>query len=329
MSAKYHINPRFRAYGKARLDVTLRAKDEREWREMWKEPLNSFPFNFGSGWKFCFEYKVEDFAAEVGFFIDVLGFSVRAFSPRYAQFTSPGEELCLIVRESGDGVQSTDPDMLRLHLQLSGIDETIGELEFRGIAFEKSLNQDQDGISVLAGYFRTPHGLRIDLWNQPPFFQEEGIGLEDEEQVDSDDMEGYNDLVENDDLSESDDPIDEHDDDETDRMINELLGLSANDPHMDEILKEKETSAGEDQEYLEYESSADEESSIEDHPVRDIQQTSMYSKNRSITQRKTTSWNKPEQSRLPANVSKSRNLNWPTDDDRRNGELSYEEIDDE
>ena len=89
MSSKYHVNPRIRAYGKARIDVTLRATDEKEWQSMWRNPLNPFPFTWADDWAFCFEYQVDDFPAEVGFFIDILGFEVRAFSPSYAPQCCP------------------------------------------------------------------------------------------------------------------------------------------------------------------------------------------------------------------------------------------------
>ncbi len=39
MPSNYHINPRIRAYGKARIDVTRRAKDEIEWQKLWREPV--------------------------------------------------------------------------------------------------------------------------------------------------------------------------------------------------------------------------------------------------------------------------------------------------
>lgn len=318
MSAKYHINPRFRAFGKARLDITLRAKDEQEWQSMWREPLNPFPFNFSSGWKFCFEYKVDDFAAEVGFFIDVLGFSVRAFSPRYAQFSSPREELCISVREVGEREQSTDPDSLRLHLQLSDGEDTITELDRRAIVFEKSMAIEQDGESTLIGFFRSPHGLRFDLWTQNPALF--GAAAE----IDYDHMDEDDGPTDTDDLVD----IDSLEEDDADRLIDELLGLSPDEPERDEDLDETDIQEDDEQVDLEDENE-DDESSIENHPIQNQQQTTLFSSNRNDIQRNTMSYKKPGFTREPASISRSRNANWPTDDDRRNGEISYEEIEDE
>jgi hypothetical protein len=318
MSAKYHINPRFRAFGKARLDITLRAKDEQEWQSMWREPLNPFPFNFGSGWKFCFEYKVDDFAAEVGFFIDVLGFSVRAFSPRYAQFSSPREELCISVRETGDGEQSTDPDSLRLHLQLRDGEDTITELDRRGIVFEKSMAIEQDGESTLIGFFRSPHGLRFDLWSQNPALYAAAAEIDDGEMDDDDEAADTDDLFDIDSLEE----------DDADRLIDELLGLSPDENELDEDLDETDIEEDDEQVDLEDEFEHD-DNTIEDHPNQKQQQTKLFASNNNIKPHNTTSYKKNEPSRLPASISRSRNVSWPTDNDRRNGEISYEELEDE
>ena len=65
------INPRVRAYGKARLDIARRAQSRQDWDTLWKKPLHEFPFTWGAYWKQSIEYRVADFAAEIGFFIDV------------------------------------------------------------------------------------------------------------------------------------------------------------------------------------------------------------------------------------------------------------------
>lgn len=340
MTAKYHINPRFRAYGKARLDVTLRARDENEWQQMWREPMNNFPFKFGSGWKFCFEYRVEDFAAEVGFFIDVLGFTVRAFSPHYGQFSSPGGELCIGVLQAGDGEESTPPDSIRLQLQIRDLENTHRQLETRNVVFEKSFGMERDGESSLAGFFRTPHGVRIDLWEQPTTATYDTVD-------DADDYNDYDDSDEDefDDLSvdyrmldnssddepidsetTEDDPLDDQlnlniaelDEDEADRLIDELLGLTEETDTTNENLD----GLSPDDELIETElggEGADEPDS------------------EAIPRPKAMDW-KPggrsqpsigRGSRLSAATSRNRNATWPKADDRRNGELSYEEIDDE
>ncbi len=34
---QHHVNPRFRAYGKARIDIAMRATNQSEWEKLWKD----------------------------------------------------------------------------------------------------------------------------------------------------------------------------------------------------------------------------------------------------------------------------------------------------
>lgn len=233
MAAKYHINPRIRAYGKARIDITRRASDESEWQSKWRAPLHSYPFTPGEGWQFCFEYKVDDFAAEVGFFIDVLGFEVRAFSPSYAQFTDPYNDFCFGVAATQEGEQSTDPETIRLQFNVDHILETVKTLEMRGIVFQQPPVPISGQPHLLVGYFRSPHGVCIDLFGE--------ISLDDED---------------------DDYPREEEEDEaETDRRIKEILGLSA-DP--DDDIDEEEFTYEDEAEAEDLDEGQDEEISDEE-----------------------------------------------------------------
>ena len=191
---KHPINPRFRAYGKARLDIARRAATRSEWDELWKEPAFPFPFDWGEWWKQCIEYKVDDFPAEVGFFTDILGLPVIAFDPNYAMFTSPAQDFFLAVVPALEPGKSTPPDALRIQFMVANIFETVRELERRGIVFEQKPQPCERGSSMFITYFRTPHGLSVDLWgvvpleDQPPAepeVEEEGFDLSDEQPDDS------------------------------------------------------------------------------------------------------------------------------------------------
>jgi catechol 2,3-dioxygenase-like lactoylglutathione lyase family enzyme len=161
---KYPINPRFRAYGKARLDIARRAATGSDWDRLWKEPAFPFPFDWGEWWKQCIEYKVEDFAAEVGFYTDILGLPVVAFDPNYAMFTSPAQDFFLAVVPAFEPGKSTPPDALRIQFMVADIFETVRELQRRGIVFEQKPRPCEQGSSMYITYFRTPHGLCVDLW---------------------------------------------------------------------------------------------------------------------------------------------------------------------
>jgi catechol 2,3-dioxygenase-like lactoylglutathione lyase family enzyme len=161
---KYHINPRFRAYGKARLDIARRAESRQDWDYLWKQSTFPFPFEWGEHWKQCIEYRVDDFAAEVGFFIDILGFPVNAFDPDYAMFTSPGRDFFFAVVPTPDGASSTPPDAIRLQFMINNLLQTAEELQRRGVKFERFPVPCQPGASLHIGQFRTPHGICVELW---------------------------------------------------------------------------------------------------------------------------------------------------------------------
>lgn len=163
-AANYHINPRFRAYGKARIDIAQRAATRDDWDRLWKKSTYPFPFSWGNSWKQCVEYKVADFPAEVGFFIDILGFPVNAFDPDYAMFTSPNGEFYFSVVPVLDSEEVTAPDAIRLQFMVEHILETAVELERRGVKFEQWPTQSSKNSSLLIGSFRTPNGIGIDLW---------------------------------------------------------------------------------------------------------------------------------------------------------------------
>lgn len=161
-----HYSPKIRAYGKARIEITRRARDEAEWRRLWKEPSKPYPFTHAPDWKFNPAYKVDDFAAEVGFFIDLLGFPVWAFSPSYAQFTSPNGEFSFSVYATPEGEESTPAQALRLQFNLLELAKTVHELQQRGVVFDQLPTPIQEGSSTYIAIFRTPHGVPIDLFGE-------------------------------------------------------------------------------------------------------------------------------------------------------------------
>jgi predicted enzyme related to lactoylglutathione lyase len=298
MSTVHHINPRFRAYGKARIDVTRRARDEIEWQMMWREPLNPFPFEFPGSWQFCAEYKVDDYAAEVGFFIDVLGFPALAFSPSYAQFTSPDGGFCLGVMAAKPGERSTDPETLRFQFMVEDIHETAQMLEQRGIRFEQKPVQESAGSSRVTATFRTPHGVRMDLWGEVPPKADIHTLMEEEEE----------------------------DDAEADRIIQQLLDLNAGD----DVDVEREF----DEEELE--SAVADESELDQHPpaearIDDVEQDDPLPPAPPPKERTAPPEKLPRQ---PAS-NPSRNSDYklasqgPFAGKNGNGELTYTELEDE
>ena len=196
MATNYPINPRVRALGKARIDIARRAQSPADWQKLWKPPAHPFPFTWGERWKQCVEYRVDDFAAEVGFFIDILGLTVNALDPDYAMFTSPDgifffavvaapQDPAAITPEFAAGVSSTPPDAIRLQFMVADIFATVEELESRGIAFEQQPQPIRPASTLHIATFFTPHGICIDLWGVVPSHRPSlsAIQADDEEDI--------------------------------------------------------------------------------------------------------------------------------------------------
>jgi catechol 2,3-dioxygenase-like lactoylglutathione lyase family enzyme len=104
----------------------------------------------------------------VGFYTDILGLPVVAFDPNYAMFTSPSQDFFLAVVPAGENGKSTPTDALRIQFMVADIFETVRELERRGIVLEQNPLPCEQGSSMYITYFRTPHGLCVDLWGIVP-----------------------------------------------------------------------------------------------------------------------------------------------------------------
>jgi catechol 2,3-dioxygenase-like lactoylglutathione lyase family enzyme len=104
--------------------------------------------------------------AEVGFYTDILGLSVNALDPGYAMFTSPGGDFFIAIVPTLEGTRSTPPDAIRIQFMVADVFATAKELERRGISLEQWPQPCALGSSLYIGFFRTPHGICVDLWGQ-------------------------------------------------------------------------------------------------------------------------------------------------------------------
>lgn len=160
----HHVNPRYRAYGRARLDIAQRARTRQDWDRLWKRPQFSFPFVWGQHWKQCIEYRVDDFASEVGFLIDVLGLPVNAFNSEFAMFTGLNREFYFAVTPAQPGAVSTPPDAIRIQFMVDDLFATTEELQRRGVVFDIEPQAVAEGSLQWIAVFRTPHGISMELW---------------------------------------------------------------------------------------------------------------------------------------------------------------------
>lgn len=153
----------YRKLGEKRLEVARKAKTKEEWDKLWTQTKHPYSFELGPCWKNCMEYKVADFAAELGFFVDILGFVPNALGEDYAMFTSPDGDFYFSIVPAGDG-EPTPKDALRIQFMLQDIHKVTRDLKSRGIEFEKDPEPASEGSPMLSGTFRTPNGIPVDLW---------------------------------------------------------------------------------------------------------------------------------------------------------------------
>jgi hypothetical protein len=217
MATNYPINPRVRAYGKARLDIAGRARNQAQWEKLWKHPANSFPFVWGESWKQCIEYKVDDFPAEVGFFIDILGLPINALDPGYAMFTSPQGDFFLSVVPTPLNEPSTPPDAFRLQCMVKDIIATTNELQQRGIDFIQTPQPLHSGSTLSIASFRTPHGINVELWGKVEVVSSSNLSVNlSKDQDNGDEMEDKDEFEEDGDGDNSDEDESDEDDDNGD-----------------------------------------------------------------------------------------------------------------
>jgi predicted enzyme related to lactoylglutathione lyase len=150
-----------REFGEKRIEITKQAKTSEDWEKMWYPPTNPFPLEYGPCWTMNVEYKVADFEAEVGFFLDVFGLESYVLDENDAMFTGLKTEFYFsVVRHD----KSTPGDLISLEFMCEDISKTHKELVGRGVEFETPPKPYQESGNLYIADFRTPNGIRVRLW---------------------------------------------------------------------------------------------------------------------------------------------------------------------
>jgi len=142
----------WQALGEARIEAARTARTAEDWERLFGRPRQPFPFEWGTCWKGTVQYQVDDFAAEVGFFVDGLGFDTNAFAPDFSVVPTP------------PGGRPTPPDAVRIGFMLKDVLGNAEELRRRGVAFTRDPAPFQEGAPMLRAEFATPNGIPVELW---------------------------------------------------------------------------------------------------------------------------------------------------------------------
>lgn len=156
-----------REFGASRIAFANGVKTQEDWKR-WEEPKNKFAFEWGSCWNNTIEYKVSDYEAEVGFFIDILGCDCNTISKDYAMFMGPKKEFFLSVRRPKEGESATPSDAITIEFMIKDIKGTVEKLKSRGVEFATEPRREEEGSPMVIAKFKTPHGINIGLWSFEP-----------------------------------------------------------------------------------------------------------------------------------------------------------------
>lgn len=132
-----------------------------EEKETVSKPL---PWNFnGTVFRCAWEYPVMDFETEVGFYVDVLGFTTIALDDDYALFTTPEEDFTFACRRHPDA-----------RPRYSGHVLCFMTKDIVSFAEALEARMGEDSVTRIAGSpvqavlrIASPAGLRIDIWECP------------------------------------------------------------------------------------------------------------------------------------------------------------------
>ncbi len=152
-----------REHGVRRLEIAEKAKSVEEWVALWHDPPHAYLFNWGDCWKATIEYRVEDFSAEIGFWIDIVALECNVLSSDFAMVLSPDHHFCISIKRAEDG-DITPANAISIQFMLKDVCRVAAELEERGVHFEKEVAPETPGGSLYHGVLRTPSGIAVELY---------------------------------------------------------------------------------------------------------------------------------------------------------------------
>lgn len=125
---------------------------------------NPLPWKFeGTVFQCAWEYPVAGFEAEVGFYLDALGFTTIALDHDYALFTTPEEDFTFACRRHHGPNHDLTGHVLCF---MTNNVETLAEALVRKVPEGAVTRRDGSPVQTVLG-LQSPAGLQIDIWEDP------------------------------------------------------------------------------------------------------------------------------------------------------------------
>lgn len=150
--------------GKKRIEIAGQCQSSEDWEAKWPKTKHPYPFEWGTCWQAVAEFTVKNLEAEVGFFLDMLGFQAKATWQDHVMIMTPDGDYTFTLVRSKDG-KHADPETLNLQFMLGNIETATSELKERGVELLSELAPEGgDESPMRTSEFVTPSGYRIKLW---------------------------------------------------------------------------------------------------------------------------------------------------------------------
>ena len=134
-----------------------------DWEQEWQVPRFALG-DFGPCWTCSPTWRVADVEAELGFFVDGLGFDVNAVFPegRYAMLIAPGGSVTFAIQQATDEHPAIVPGSLTLEFMLADTEAAWANATARGV-HGVTAPWVEDGM--LRATLRSPSGIDVELWS--------------------------------------------------------------------------------------------------------------------------------------------------------------------
>lgn len=154
------------ALGRERLALSERLDTPEQWKEQWKGPLHDYPFTWGDCWKAHVVFAVPHFEAELGFYLDVLGFGLNAMWDDHAMLISPDKAFSFVIQR-GSPEDHARPQNVHLEFMVGNIEEAHASLKQRGVPVSDDLLAEWGEEHPMRTFqVRSPSGYELKIWGQ-------------------------------------------------------------------------------------------------------------------------------------------------------------------